>query len=102
MVKRKRDKKRSTKHYTVKDNLRSANTVGHTINSAFILHLTGNVQYWCWTHAYNAFKLHSTGNLQYTFVYNRYLRSANTNPIKHRGELRCSGSVSSSCSACDC
>ena len=31
----------------------------------FILHLTGNVQYWCWTHAYSAFKLHSTGNLQY-------------------------------------
>ena len=39
--------------------------VGHTINSAFILHLTGNVQYWCWTHDYSAFKLHSTGNLQY-------------------------------------
>ena len=28
----------------------------------FILHLTDNVQYWCWTHAYSAFKLHPTGN----------------------------------------
>ena len=39
--------------------------VGHTINSAFILHLTGNIHYWCWTHTYSAFKLHSTANLQY-------------------------------------
>ena len=31
----------------------------------------------------------------------RKLKPTNTNPTKNQGELRCSGRVGSSCSACD-